>query len=230
MDSGSGNRSVGFALSGVRMHTMKDGPDLPQIISRKEAKEKGLDRCFTGKPCLRGHIAERYTKSFVCTACQDMFNKRPKTGEFKVREVRSRTKENMRRSEEAFNAGETYYTPEKPCWNGHLKRYVSSNNCYYCHEESLKKRKPKAKYSRIKREYGLTENEYNELLEKQEWKCKICEKHESIKFKLHVDHCHDSGKVRGLLCNRCNQGIGLLKHSKTILENAIKYLDEKEEK
>lgn len=52
--------------------------------------------------------------------------------------------------------------------------------------------------------------------------CAICHKPEDIK--LAVDHCHDTGKIRGLLCKRCNMGIGLLGDSPEITLNATLYL------
>lgn len=68
------------------------------------------------------------------------------------------------------------------------------------------------------------------MVEKQEGKCKICSSSDShrtgTKYNLFVDHCHATGKVRGLLCHHCNAGLGHLKDSKEILERAIRYLDE----
>ena len=55
-------------------------------------------------------------------------------------------------------------------------------------------------------------------------KCKLCGLQPETVMDLHVDHDHKTGKVRGLLCNNCNTGIGLLKESPDILRNAIKYL------
>ena len=68
----------------------------------------------------------------------------------------------------------------------------------------------------LKHRYGITTAEYNELLAKQRGVCAICakppggEQPHHWRNKLAVDHCHDSGKVRGLLCNDCNAGIGHL--------------------
>jgi len=75
--------------------------------------------------------------------------------------------------------------------------------------------------------YGITLDNYNIMLEEQNFCCKICKRNESefIK-KLAVDHCHNTGKVRGLLCNDCNLGIAYLKDSTINLENAIEYLKE----
>lgn len=63
---------------------------------------------------------------------------------------------------------------------------------------------------RLKFYYGLSLEQYDELLEKQQHKCAICGTLDNRGHPLCVDHNHSNGMVRGLLCHRCNQGIGLL--------------------
>lgn len=66
---------------------------------------------------------------------------------------------------------------------------------------------------------------YQRLFEEQDGVCAICKSPENGRYKhLSVDHCHETGKIRGLLCNNCNRGIGLLKDSPELLKNAIKYV------
>lgn len=87
----------------------------------------------------------------------------------------------------------------------------------------LKKEKYKDMRDRIlKNRYGISEKEYLELLKKQNNKCAICG--EVAKKTLDIDHCHTTDKVRGLLCNNCNRGIGHLKENINILKKAIEYL------
>jgi len=80
----------------------------------------------------------------------------------------------------------------------------------------------------IKRRYGITYEEYESLLEEQNFCCAICkEKHSNsvrTSGKLFVDHCHSTGKVRGLLCSRCNHGLGQFDDDTDKLTEAIKYL------
>lgn len=75
-------------------------------------------------------------------------------------------------------------------------------------------------------QYNLTPQGFQDILNKQGGKCAICgsnnPNHWSGRF--HVDHCHDTGMVRGLLCASCNTGIGLLQENPEILKNAIDYL------
>ena len=68
--------------------------------------------------------------------------------------------------------------------------------------------------------YGLSEREYNDLIKTHGGICAIC----SEPYPLMIDHDHKSGKVRGLICRRCNTGLGYFKDSTENLENAIKYL------
>lgn len=82
-----------------------------------------------------------------------------------------------------------------------------------------------AKSIQLKTRYGIDLKRYNEILEIQNFSCAICKKHESeFGRKLSVDHCHDTGVIRGLLCGNCNTAIGKLKDNKQLLNNAIDYL------
>jgi len=76
--------------------------------------------------------------------------------------------------------------------------------------------------SHRRREYGLTEEQYNSMILSQNNMCAICNK-PSDKT-LHIDHDHKTNKVRGLLCSNCNTGIGLFKENVESFANAIKYL------
>lgn len=108
---------------------------------------------------------------------------------------------------------------------------------YKIHKDKIRS-KAKQQYNsdekyRIKRRneglrklYGITLNEYNLMLKEQQGKCLICEKHESelSKKRLYVDHDHITKKIRGLLCNLCNVGLGAFSENSSILEKAISYL------
>ena len=74
--------------------------------------------------------------------------------------------------------------------------------------------------------YGVTVDDYNKMFEDQEGKCAICKKHQiELPKKLHVDHCHKTKKVRGLLCFKCNTAIGHFEDNPEILKNAVEYLE-----
>ncbi len=78
----------------------------------------------------------------------------------------------------------------------------------------------------LKRNYGITVDDYDEILGQQDGLCAICGTDDPRgKGRFYVDHDHDTGKVRGLLCAMCNTGIGMLKDSPSILASAINYLN-----
>ena len=79
----------------------------------------------------------------------------------------------------------------------------------------------------IKKKYGITKDEYQVLLKSQNNSCSICYVDflaRDTKRKPHIDHDHETGKIRGILCGPCNMGIGQLKDSIEIVESALKYL------
>lgn len=92
--------------------------------------------------------------------------------------------------------------------------------------------KSKIKYPReyyreleMLKKYNLSFQEYKTLYAEQNGKCAICRKAErELKASLHIDHCHESGKVRGLLCSSCNQGLGYFKDNIELLQDAMNYL------
>lgn len=83
----------------------------------------------------------------------------------------------------------------------------------------------------IKKRYGLSEEDFNKLFGDQDRKCLICECILYNPFKKEqgdrpqVDHCHKTEKVRGLLCQMCNTGLGSFNDNKELLLKAVKYLE-----
>jgi len=104
------------------------------------------------------------------------------------------------------------------------------NECKPCIvKRSKKNRSPSAsEYDRerhLKVTYNMSLEDYDRLLKKQGGGCAICHTTTPVgKGRYHVDHDHDTGKVRGLLCATCNQGIGLLKDSSAVCIAAASYL------
>jgi hypothetical protein len=80
--------------------------------------------------------------------------------------------------------------------------------------------KARARRSSLKRKYKLTPEQVVELTEGQGGRCAICRR----KSELVVDHCHETGRVRGMLCRRCNLGIGHLDDSAQMVRAALLYL------
>jgi hypothetical protein len=79
----------------------------------------------------------------------------------------------------------------------------------------------------LKKKYGITLEYFNKLSESQNGLCIICGNKPSRK--LVVDHCHATGKIRGLLCQVCNTGLGMFKDNVGLLNKAISYLGKAEE-
>jgi hypothetical protein len=81
----------------------------------------------------------------------------------------------------------------------------------------------------MKNWYGITVEEFDRMFDEQNGQCAICSV-ALVKFKAekqktaHVDHCHETKKVRGILCNECNRGLGEFKDDVHALEQAILYL------
>ena len=87
------------------------------------------------------------------------------------------------------------------------------------------------KNSVIKATYGITLDEYKIIWDQQKGVCAICKNPETRKSRyggiclLHIDHNHTTNKVRGLLCNLCNQALGRFRDNQNILKSAIEYLN-----
>lgn len=85
----------------------------------------------------------------------------------------------------------------------------------------------KRKHYALKEKYGISLEDYNSMLNVQNECCKICKRHKSLFTRsLNVDHCHKTGKVRGLLCKDCNLLLGKVRDDVSVLLEAIKYLEE----
>lgn len=81
------------------------------------------------------------------------------------------------------------------------------------------------KNGRLMRNYGISLNEFNDMYKNQNGKCFLCEK--NIKGKeVKVDHSHNTGKVRKLLCHNCNTSLGLMKDNPDLFYKAAQYLKE----
>jgi hypothetical protein len=90
-------------------------------------------------------------------------------------------------------------------------------------EKGVKARSRKERNTLLKK-YGLTVGQFDKLSKEQNGVCAICKEENSLHGKLYVDHEHLTGEVRGLLCVRCNTGIGMFLDSTERLQSAIKYL------
>jgi hypothetical protein len=87
--------------------------------------------------------------------------------------------------------------------------------------------KEKKRNNHYKHKYNITLDDYNKMLDEQSHSCKICNSHKDLfKKALCVDHCHSTGKIRGLLCDDCNVGLGKYKDQEELMIKAANYLRE----
>ena len=122
----------------------------------------------------------------------------------------------------------------KECWNASNKEWRKNNPTFgmknyrsWVQENPVKYKETTRKKGL--RQYGLSIEDWEDIFNKQNGVCAICNLPETVidkgtKRRLAVDHCHSTGKIRGLLCTKCNKGIGLLNDSPEILDKASAYL------
>lgn len=96
--------------------------------------------------------------------------------------------------------------------------------CKPCHSAQNRESRSKnggARKYHMKRRYGITLEDFDALLAKQGFLCPICLKRPAV----HVDHDHATGRVRGILCEMCNGGLGQFRDNPRTIESAIEYLE-----
>lgn len=110
------------------------------------------------------------------------------------------------------------------------------SNCKTCISEKSKQRwssdsnfrkrgNMRSRKHALMKNYGLTMDDFFNLVEEQGGKCAICQI-DLPHTKPVVDHCHVTGKVRGILCHKCNSGIGMLNDDARTIERALKYISQ----
>lgn len=114
-----------------------------------------------------------------------------------------------------------------------LKKYNTdglNHYCKICENERAKKNysnpvyRERKKYYQIKKLYGLSKEDYFEMLSNQNNKCSICGDGLLNDKNTHIDHSHTTGKIRGILCKKCNHILGNVNDDIQILLRMIKYL------
>jgi hypothetical protein len=131
---------------------------------------------------------------------------------------------------------------EKPLYEFHRTKSNKDGLDYYCkqckrnsyfenREEILKKSKERYIYDKeksydrhLKRKYGIGKEDVSEMIIKQDNKCALCNK-KFTKTSM-VDHCHKTGRIRGLLCRGCNGRLGWLENNKDKIYNYLESNDE----
>lgn len=120
----------------------------------------------------------------------------------------------------------TAFAKNKAKKDGLQERCTECRNKHYVAKGKFTKKPPtkEQKRKQVIRSYGLTEEEFNTMLKNQGHKCAICGTTDWGRPSPSIDHCHTTGKVRGLLCNNCNRALGLFKDNPETLKRAAEYL------
>lgn len=113
----------------------------------------------------------------------------------------------------------------RPCHReqGSLWRKANPEKHNRKHRTTEEGREKSRKYRRrwaLQNRYGITAEQYEEMGIAQDWTCPICG---VVSNNLHVDHCHSTGRIRGLLCRRCNPGIAMFDEDPKRLMRAVEY-------
>jgi len=201
---------------------------LPRSVA--EARKIGSSRYFTGKPCVHGHVAPRATSSMQCCGCI--------TERYAALYARRKDEQNRRNRERYANDPEyrakilrvQSYKETRLKVNLRRKQRYHADPVY--REKMLALRRVKVATPEVRRKlkstmlkvlYGITLNEYNHILARQNGVCAICGNPPTRH--LDVDHCHKTGRVRGLLCNNCNRGLSLFSDEAAMVLKAFHYLE-----
>ncbi len=168
--------------------------------------------------CIRGHKMSETRKPYgrrrvgVCSEC------------VKINGPKYRNEERQK------EYGRRYYEANKEkVLERQRRRYVAKHEeirlySQKWHSDNIERRKQYYLKNTLKREYGLTVDQYNAMVAEQHGLCAICKKPPPSKRRLDVDHDHADGHVRQLLCNECNKGLGCFKDSLEFLDAALRYL------
>jgi hypothetical protein len=105
------------------------------------------------------------------------------------------------------------------------EKYLAKQRAYSA--SPAKKKADRRSY--LKRKYGMTLEDYDAMFEEQGGVCAICKKPRPEDRTLHVDHDHNTGTIRGLLCFRCNNALGDFEEEYELFRRAADYLDRDDE-
>lgn len=177
-----------------------DGPK--EVISKKDAEAAGLRKYFTGKPCLRGHVGERYVGGGRCVACVSE-NGRNDPG---AKEYRRKYYQEHKDHHAELQHG--WYLKHKK------EHHERSDRWYKDHPDAYREKNAR----KVERRRNLRVLEAGRPRPDG---CEICGRREILVF----DHDHAHGNFRGWLCNRCNRALGLAGDNVEVLLQMALYLE-----
>lgn len=124
-------------------------------------------------------------------------------------------------------------TTDKLCYTCKPCTRKKDRNRNQAGQEFNDRRRAVMRSGHLSRNFGITQEQYDEMFDRQLGLCAICKKPETMRrgnrvINLGIDHCHDTGKIRGLLCKACNRAIGQLGDSADRIRAALEYLESAE--
>jgi hypothetical protein len=138
-------------------------------------------------------------------------------------------KECRREQERAWRQNNQEKYREQERRRSERRRQDPEQQAYYAEYKRRYRKTPagrlEVRAARLRREYGLTVQQFEAMLEVQGGRCLICRNPPRSGAHLHVDHCHNTGKIRGLLCFGCNGGLGAFRDDIGRMRAAIAYLE-----
>ncbi|QIG70616.1 putative recombination endonuclease VII protein [Rhizobium phage RHph_I1_18] len=172
---------------------------------RERARLNG-EKTYQGRVCLKCGGTTRYVSGCGCVACQNQ-----------------RVKDHGKAASYRYNKTDK----GKATQARHMETDKFLETKRVRNQRRYKEDSAKFRNWDLRSKYGITLDQYNEMFEKQNGCCYICNKHDDEQYyRLSVDHNHDTGKVRKLLCSACNKSLGLLKEDVSTLERMINYINE----
>lgn len=175
-------------------------------MTRKEAIQNG-SKHYHGKPCKVCGETLKFVTGYSCVRC---VTERTVNRDSEVSKRYIKSDKGQKWLSE-FRTSDTYRSVQN---RYHKKRYEADPTPY--------------KNRNMINRYGIGLDQYQQMLEEQNHSCAICGKHETETSKGHlvVDHCHDSNKIRKLLCSTCNVALGMVYEDVDILYKMIDYIKE----
>lgn len=202
---------------------------LKELKKQESDNTKVCTECETilSLECFSFSKKERKNRISKCRSCSQRkyfneINKNQKVFEHRKRQMEAKNKEtkNTKACTVCYHV-----LPLDNFSNAKNKRKGKCCQCKECVRKYKQEHKKEAKNYRFNTAYGITLEKFNTLFYSQQNKCKICGTRNFGLKGPALDHCHNTGKIRGVLCNKCNLALGLLNDDIEILRNAIQYLE-----
>ena len=190
-----------------------------QVCSRcrRNPAEAGFSECACCRKYAKDHRRQKYLlmmhrarRDGLCKTCLKV----KATDHGLCKRCRKQQRAKSRRIKGKLQG---YYRDHKDRWVVYSRRYAAKPG-------NVQRRRKLYREQRYRRVYGISVEELNTMIEQQGNRCAICD-NEMIPGKRHLDHDHVSGKVRAVLCMKCNRGLGFFKDSLDLLHKAAAYLE-----